>query len=200
MEFFSKNEKCKGFTLVELLVSVSIIALISSISLFEGNKLLEINALSGATQQLSLAIREAQSYGISVKESPQSAGQFTYGYGVAFDLSDPYSIFIFSDVNGNSLYDGTTACTSECVEKITIKDNISISQLCAIESVTTCNASIQRFHIAFLRPNPEPIIRFTNNGGQVVHLLATSGRVILTTINGRVKNVTMNNYGRLIVQ
>lgn len=189
----------KGFTLVEVIASVSIIATIMAIVVFQGRQLVENMAVSAAAQEISIAIREAQSYGVSVKAT--SGGQFTYAYGVSFDISSNNYIYIFSDTNANGIYDGTTACTSECIKMIQIQGGIRISQLCGTTGGSvSCPGSMGRVNISFLRPNPDPIIKLTNSVGNPIGGTWSSGRVSITNNNNKIKMISMDSVGKLSIQ
>lgn len=81
----TRREKSKGFSLVELIVAVSIIIIISSVALFHQAKFSSDILISNMAYEVALAIRQAQVYGISSKGNI-SAGTYQYraGYGVHF--------------------------------------------------------------------------------------------------------------------
>ena len=57
-----------GFTLIEMLVSIGIVSLIMAVVFFNYGTFNDDLALTSAGQELSIAVRQAQSYGLSVKE------------------------------------------------------------------------------------------------------------------------------------
>lgn len=176
----------KGFTLPELIVSCGIIALIAVVVVFNHQKFNSNLELTNVAYRVALAIRQAQVYGVSVREfDGGSGGRFDVPYGISFYNTgggDSQKSFVFfADSNpslGNypNLYDGppTTGCnggsSDECIQRITLgRDNI-IKKVCARSNnfgggciPSTYNAapfcqSINTFNIVFKRPKSDPII------------------------------------------
>jgi len=100
------NEFKKGFTLVELLVTVSIATILMSLVLFNYGTFNDNIALSSAGQEMAIAVRQAQAYGVNVKEVKAGSGKFNSGYGIYFNPADsPSDYYIFVDTNGDKKYD-----------------------------------------------------------------------------------------------
>lgn len=160
--------KRKGFTLVELVVVSGIIGVIMTVIVFNSRKMNDNLALKTAANEVSLALRQAQNFGISVREA--TSGQFNAPYGVWFDLLNPTNIFIYSDNNNNRAYNGSWDCTGsdECREKIPLRAGVRINRMCTtyMNDVLTCFGSTFRSGVlTYVRPNPEPVIKTfdTNN-------------------------------------
>ena len=96
----NKQNKQNGFTLVELLVTVGIFAVISGITLANYPKFNTQTALTGLAQQIAISIREAQVYGVAVRNSSTTANIATQ------DVYPAYGIFFATTsaatVNGNA--------------------------------------------------------------------------------------------------
>lgn len=156
-KFKNKSIKInKGFTLVELLVSVAIFVIITSIILAKHSKFSGTLLLENLAYDIALTIRKAQVFGLSIKES--GPGVFDSGYGVHFDNNSNNSYIFFKDVNKNKKYDDS----SEALETFTLGSNNTISKFCGIIVSGTEKCSI--FEIAYLdivfeRPNPDAIIK-----------------------------------------
>ncbi len=196
-----KKKFSKAFTLAELLVSVAIVSLIMTTVLFNYSVFNDNLALSAAAQEVSVAMREAQTYGLTVKEVSAGGGQFTSGYGIYFDLSNAGSYIVFVDTNNNQRYDVGSGCGSgstECVEKFDLRNGVTISNLCS-GGVCPPNAQTKMLHITFLRPNPNAQINFTNNGNQFVFGPATDGKVILISPKGKTTGVEMQSSGQISI-
>lgn len=206
-----KNFFKKGFTILELMICIVIIGMIAAVAMFSYSAFSDSLAISSAGQELSLEIRQAQIYGLSVKENTGSTcgNTFCAGYGIHISLDDPTDYYIFVDQNGNNKYDGTTNCaaSSECVEKVPFRNNISITSICGAtfgggSLVCPPNASVRVMDILFLRPNPDANIRFVNSdgtfygGGGVFQ----TGQITLTSVRGKTSNVVIQNTGQISVQ
>jgi prepilin-type N-terminal cleavage/methylation domain-containing protein len=74
----------KGFTLLEMMVVLAIVSVIMAVVLFGYSAFSQNLSLSSAIQEMSVAIRQAQTYGLSVKESTVGASKFSAGYGLYF--------------------------------------------------------------------------------------------------------------------
>jgi prepilin-type N-terminal cleavage/methylation domain-containing protein len=93
----------RGFSLMELLVVLSIFLIITSVVLFNQNKMSSDIGLSNVTYEVALKIRQTQTYGILVKGNED---EFDAAYGVHFykDNGDTIRFKIFAD-NPNSVDD-----------------------------------------------------------------------------------------------
>jgi len=188
-----------GFTLVELMVTVSIVSLLMATILFNYSTFTDNLALSSAEQEVSVAIRQAQTYGINVRESSVSSGVFDYGYGVYFDPTDNGNYYLFVDSNGDKKYTPGNGCGSgstECVSKFTLRNNVKISNVC---DPTTCY-NTKTLNITFLRPIPDANVYLFNSDGTIYSGPITTGKIELTSAKGKVARVTIENTGQIVVQ
>ncbi len=162
-----------GFTLIEMMVSIAIITLLVSVVFYNYRTFNNRLASSSAGQEIALATRQAQTYGLSVKEVTAGGGDFNTGYGLFLDASNPTAFYIFADTNHNGKYDGDAACSAgtECVQKTPLRDAVSIVSLCGTDNSGTqyCPpSSAVSLNIVFVRPNTDAVIQFTNSGGSIV--------------------------------
>ncbi len=98
----------KGFTLVELLISIFIIATISSIVLFQYRTYSDKTTLRGQTHEIALALREAQVNATNGKEFAPNTDKFRIQYGVIFDKTvTPPTFHVFGDRSGNGAFETT---------------------------------------------------------------------------------------------
>lgn len=221
--FFQKfckdlTEKDKsGFTLLELLISLAIIGLITSIVVFNQGDFSDQVSLSNVVNEIDLQIREAQAYGISVKEYIPSSNEFNVAYGVDFNLiaglgGGNTSFISFVDRNPQDGVYGTptSACvpvsvsTPECLFRFNLSRNNTISNLCVVksDSTETCYADvttpIARIDVTFLRPNPGARIAFYNNSGTSVNSTYSGFRgakIQLRSPKGKTQNVYIYTTG-----
>ncbi len=140
-----------GFTLVELLVSISIFAVITALVMFKYNRFNGSILLTNLAYDVALTIRQAQVYGLNVRETAINSNNFTTAYGAHFDTANSTTFIFFVDSNGNKQYD-----TSEAVSTYVMKKGNRINTLCSGTSAV-CNA-VTSLDILFKRPYPEAII------------------------------------------
>jgi len=194
-----------GFTLVEIMVTISIAALIMTVILFNYRAFGDNLSLSSALQEMSIAIRQAQVYGLSVKEFSSGTGQFNDGYGIYFTQNDPTHYYIFADLNSNNSYDGDTTCTkgSECIEKGEIRNNVRISDICDISSgIDVCfnGQNIQGLTAIFIRPKTDAHIYLTDKHDKVKSGPIDKGKVKFITQQGKIGFLTIESTGLVSIQ
>lgn len=152
----------QGFTLVELLASVAIFTVITSVAVFNNSSFNSTVLLTNLTYEIALSVRQAQFYGITVKQSTLTSGNnFDSGYGIHFDTSSAESqtsYILFEDKPPhNHVYD-----VGEAVENFTIQKGNRISKVVLLLGSVASTPSVA--DISFLRPNPDTWI--TAGGSQ----------------------------------
>lgn len=198
------HKRLKGFTLVELLVTLAIATMLMTVNLFSYARFNDLLALTEAGQEIALAIRQSQTFGLNVKEVTRGGGVFTSGYGVYFDLNDLTHFYFYVDSNANGVYNAGSGCGSgstECIQMYTFKNGISISQICDGNNNCPPNPgfSVRNMSVSFLRPNPDAIINFANNGATIM-AIGNTGKIVLISPKGRTSTVTVENTGQIYVQ
>ena len=134
---FSKKS---GFTIMELLVVLAIIAIISGFMVVNFRKGEEGGRLVRSAQQIAQNIRKVQNMALS---SVEYQGEIPYAYGVYFsrDITDSY--ILFADKNPDSFrYNGEPP--DKKIETINLERGIVIDSI----------SPSPFLHIAFSPPNP----------------------------------------------
>jgi prepilin-type N-terminal cleavage/methylation domain-containing protein len=178
-----KAKNSLGFTLVELIVTVGVFAVVTSITLANYPKFNSLTALTGLAQQIAIAVREAQVYGVAVKNSSSTASVVTQNiypaYGIFFALdsanttygrSSAYSVF-YDTVTGQGpapyfrpIGDNIFTAEVELVETTRINNGSSIIAICGVESGSSICTPATSANIVFRRPNPDAnIVVVTSN-------------------------------------
>ncbi len=173
----------KGFSVIEVIVTMAIMVAISTMIFINQKQFGTGTTLRNISNNLSLELRQAQVYGISVKEYSQSAYQaysinsFNAGYGVSFNIAAPptgdnTSYIFFNDErpsanqNPNGIYDSGISCplgsTSECIDKTTLDSGYTITKLCT-RRTGVLDCSNTELDVTFIRPNVEANIIFNAN-------------------------------------
>lgn len=149
-----------GFTLIEMLVAVGIFTLMSAVLLYNYPEFNSRSALDNLAHQIAISIREAQVYGLSVR---QTSAVYP-GYGIYIDKSNPTTFILFGDKNDNKIYDA-----GELVSQFDLTQGDFISDLCfnlkstdytTTSDKTTCN--LRNMTIVFTRPDPDAFISITD--------------------------------------
>lgn len=146
-----------GFTLVELLISIAIFIIITSVAVLNNNSFNASILLTDLGYQVALSVRQAQVYGITVKApaSCTSSGcptGFSSGYGEHFDITAPTQYLLFEDGKTGAAPDHIYQI-AELLQTYTIGKGYSLKQLC-VGSGSSFN-SVSTLDISFIRPEPE---------------------------------------------
>ena len=180
-----------GFTIVELIVTTGIFALITSMILIRDAQFNSTVRLSSLTYEVALAVRQAQIFGTGVRE--YGSGDFNVGYGVHFDTTNNKSFVFFADANKNNVYDGTP----EIIEIVNMRGNNFISKFCifSLNGNETCSDSGSKLDILFKRPSHNAIIL-----SDVVLGLNESARIYISSTTGDEKSVLVKFVGQISVE
>ncbi len=161
-----------GFTLVELLVTISIFIVITSVAVFSNSAFNSSILLTDLGYQIALSVRQAQVYGITVKapqscttsSCPASNTGFNSGYGAHFDITIPAQYILFEDTANptpNHTYDGS----SETLATYSIGRGYTLKRLCVLTSGVY--KAVKTLDISFIRPEPESWVRAVDASSNV---------------------------------
>lgn len=156
----------RAFTLVELLVSIGIFALMTALVVAKYGSFNQNIFLTNLAYDVALTIRTAQTYGLSVKSASDSSSEYRYAYGVNINtdaatptcagaVSNNKQFVLFADA------DASKRCSSDVTDILisaySIKRGAYISQVCAGSS-SSCTLGTGYLNISFKRPDPRAII------------------------------------------
>lgn len=205
----SHNLKYKGFSLIELLVSLGIMSVILGVVINNQQSYTETASLVNLADSISIAVSQAQAYGIAVRETSPGSSVFTSGYGITLSILSNGSnsaYLFFADKNGNGRYDGDWSCpvggAFECLEKVSFQKGNYIDSFCVLrtDGSDICN-DVSRSDIVFVRPEPEARLKFFNPGGNEFNPANIKGaKVILKSANGLTKSIIVYSTGQISVQ
>jgi type II secretory pathway pseudopilin PulG len=166
----------KGFTLVELLVIISMITILSTFVFFDYGASSKVFELERTAQKIAQDMRLMQQQALSGIEG----GASTNGYGLYFSVSNNnYSIY--QNNNVNPYYDGEDL----------ILQTIAISSDVKIESLKRGNTSLSNLSISFFPPGPMTYIEGYSND--------TEGSITLYLVSNESEKrmIKINNSGRI---
>ncbi|MDO8569487.1 MAG: prepilin-type N-terminal cleavage/methylation domain-containing protein [bacterium] len=207
MSHFFRNNS--GFTIVELLVSISIVTVILTVIILNQSTYTDSIALTNLADEISSTISQAQAYGIGVKGF---SGEFKASYGVTFSIrtstddgdNKAYLNFVDNVLPLNQLYNGDWKCVhTECLGKVDITRGNFIEEICIVRKIPLsdqCNVA-KRADISFARPSTEAQIKFFNNGGSEVGDPDDMGaKIRLQSPRGAIRSITVYKTGQISVQ
>lgn len=119
-----KDKEQKGFTLVEMLVVMAVMAIISSMVLVNYRGGERRNLLRLTAQEVTNTFIRAQNMSLSSQEFKATGEVPEGGFGVRLNNYNN-SYLIFADIDANIAYDGL----SELVETLALPDGIEIYSL-----------------------------------------------------------------------
>lgn len=199
----------RGFTLVELSISLAVIATLTFMLLSQYPDTSTRLTLVNASHTTSLLIREAQVRGSAIDSANSSLG----GYGVYAALASPSKLILFGDTVdasipkpygvsvGNGIFENGSPI-NETKSVTTFPARYIIHKLCVGAGYPfTCNASstpqITSLTISFTRPNPTPTIYINN----ATSTSASAACIELISprypLSGHVRNVQVFNSGMI---
>ena len=195
-----------GFTLIEMLVVISIFTIMTAVVLANLPNFRERTALQLVAQKMSLTIREAQVYGVGVK----SFGADFPSHGIHFDPVSPngkksYVLFADKPISNNNYDVGTGNCgsiTTECVTKYDLTGTVEIAALTLCLSANCSsytNVTTDGFNIVFVRPNTEA--KFFNLSGVAVIPTPSYARItIKSSRSDEQRYIDVWNTGQISVK
>lgn len=160
----------RGFTIVELMVVISIMLVLTLVFLLRQQKFDSSTLLRSLGYSIALSIRQAQVYGSSILENTPgafAAGNAASSYGVHFSVPEAY--VLFADGNNNGQY---TSGTDQNIKIFLLNSGYTIQTFCGLRGatmdcyttcpttlptgITSCTpGAITYLTILFKRPNPD---------------------------------------------
>lgn len=201
----------RGFTLVELLVVISIMLVLTTSFLLQQKKFDSSTLMRSLAYSIALTVRQAQAYGTSLRENTPgafAAGTAATAYGVYFTSANiganvnPNTYILFADVppggggQANGRYDGV----SEKIQQFQLSSGYYISDFCAvIAGAQNCvsGAAITELDIYFKRPNTDSQFSIFNGASPLTN--ASAVYMKLTGPGGDFRNIIVTNTGQISV-
>ena len=144
----------KGFTLVELLVSIAIIGILTAAVVASSPAAKQGFAIMRSSQGLAQDIRRAQIKATAMKEIEGSSPK---GYGICLDTNASSSYILFADQDGNHTYNDKEDIL---IETINLETDVKISALSSGSSL----------NIVFEPPNPTVWVNNSSSSSSTITL------------------------------
>ena len=226
----SRLKKQSGFTLIELIVVITIFAALTSVVLFNFSGFDESIKLQNLAQQIALQIRRAQTAG-SQGEVPVVSTPVNWKptYGIYFESqSQMFTYFVDNDLppltdgEGNKLYDkrsvsscGVQGADTDCLAEIFIATGQIIERLCINAAgeedlPLSCDegTEVTNLHITYTRPSLEANIA-VEGGGNITYAsfdpgfqvtLIENAQIIIRSPKDQRRMITVWPIGQIAVE
>ncbi|NTV44545.1 MAG: prepilin-type N-terminal cleavage/methylation domain-containing protein [Candidatus Yonathbacteria bacterium] len=223
------NPKSQGFTLIELMVVVGIFAMMTGLVLANYPRFNTQIVLENTAHEVALELRQAQSFGMGVRESSAQSAMYP-GYGVhvpSLTSGTVKDIFLFADIaqggstQGDKRYAGENSCvpgSGECVEKLTLnshhvyalcgnmKKNLGLipafrktADIVTAGAAPYCNKD--SLDVVFTRPDPDAVSLGYFASGQADSAAPYSDtEIIIATSGGDVRTIVVWSTGQITVE
>ena len=193
----------RGFTLIEMVVSLSIFAFMTAFLLAKYGTFNQGILLTDLAYDTAITIRNAQASALNVQGVASSTyvGKliFSNAYGVHFGGSTPVNQFIYYVNTGVAgLPSRTFAGGSQIITTYTMKTGDVISEICIQpESPCLSTDSVTSLDIAFQRPNPDALM--TAYSASVGTTSPSFAQVTIVANDGSTRYVAVRSTGEISV-
>lgn len=176
----------KSFTLIELLITISIISILSIFLIPNFHQVNSNMALERSAYKLARDLRGVEEMAMASK--PFQASLFpSGGYGISFKYKDskPNSYIIFADCNDNGEYEPGDPAVLSCADSKNANPHAYpelVQENFLEEGVTITNASPNLFEMTFLPP--DPTVKISPAAVSASIELSAKGKTMSITING----------------
>ena len=188
--------KNKGFSIIELTVTVAIFALITTVALVKNSQFDSSVKLSNAAYEVGLLYRQAQVYGVSVREADE--GVFSSGYGIHISTGNQSSFRFFADdikktieQKHNYLYKNENE--DKTINVYELGGGYTIKDFCITPSFGSEDCGISELNVVYERPNSDAHI---SDGGDEMQ----SARIIIQSPRGGTKEIILWSTGQISIQ
>lgn len=163
----------EGFSIAELIIVIAIFAIVTTIALLDQNRLNSGILITNLGYETALAIREAQVYGVGVRNDGSGAA-FNGKYGAYFNMASPEQIVVFADKDSNNDYTQGIG-EEQFIYKFTQQRGNKIKAICVSSTenplfALPCapGATLRSLRIVFTRPSLEAkFYSIDNNDGPI---------------------------------
>ncbi|HXK35130.1 MAG TPA: type II secretion system protein [Candidatus Paceibacterota bacterium] len=197
-----KTSLQKGFTIIELIVVITIFSILVTVALFNFQGFNESIALSNLSQQIAMFVKKAQTAGSLGRLPAPNLQAIALGfnpkwvptYGIHFEKGNPFCYFVDLDSPNSSnykKYNGTGSCGfDEGLEETALQAGYQIADLQANEGLVT---NITNLDISFTRPNLSAAILADG-------IIVDQAEIYISSPKGKQKKIVIHRIGQISVE
>ncbi len=190
------KSKLSGFTLIELLITISIFVFMTALVMARYNDFYSGTLFKNLAYDIAITIREAQSYGISVKYN-EGSNSFDRAYGAYFPQGAGGEVFMLRLYNKSNNYIFEEDVEPE--KRYTLKHGATFNKLLISSTGNDDYIPASNVAIIFQRPNPEAIICVTVDTGYNCNTYKFV-KIEMKAANGVIKTVKVNSSGQIAIE
>jgi len=194
----------KGFTLVELLISIAIIGIITSIVLVKYNGFDSTTLLKGVAYEIALSLRDAQVKSVSVARA-DATNPFDSTYGISFAPGTKnYTAFRYEPVDENDrpVFDISTLKAFP-INVFNIGRSMFVKEICFVDQTSppdVCSSvASNHFDISFQRPEFKAIFYVGGYSGDLENIESMKVKVSSPNNPTNVFIVEVSKLGQISV-
>jgi Tfp pilus assembly protein FimT len=138
-----------GFSLIELLIVISISVMLTGLMLVNMRSYTDYAELEGEAYKIATLAREAQTYAVSTKTSYKGVSQNYPSVGIYFSGFPSSNIILFGEKTVNNIYDNT----DEVIQTLTLTNGYTIVGICGSVNGSTCTTNFTtNTSVTYARP------------------------------------------------
>ncbi len=204
----------KGFTIIELLVVIAIIGVITAVTIFNHGDLSDQLQLRHSADVLSLKLREAQAFGLGVREADNPPGsleddqKFQVSYGVYLNVNTSNTAFVYfidlpesGSFSGDDKYnfgsDPFDCSEDECISVVQVGSGNVIQgvEYTKDDGSSWLDVTNNDVSVTFARPDPFADIFVEGESGEIDEL-----KITLVSPKDRTIDVSIAKEGKVSVE
>jgi len=197
---FSKKFQSKkaGFTLVELMVVITIATLMMTTLIVQQRTWSDKLSVDSQTYELALMIRQAQIYSLGVKgDTAATSDNFDVGYGVFINKLNNDRYIFFADLNKDGKY-----TSGEEIETVVLNNGVTIYKFCGIRignEICSNLGLLSQMTVSFFRPEVNAITGFYSSTGNAISGFVAPATIYLRSANGKETSIKIQENGQVSI-